>query len=621
MRSFGRITILCLVAALLAASAHADVPRLISYQGKLTDASDNPINGTVDLDVRFSNAPVLGLLLWSELHNDVPVDNGLFTIVIGSQTPGGVPNSALDTSTPYFSVSVNGQPEVTPRVRIGMAPFAARAVGAEDLVRPGTFTPVMSTRADGNVDIPSARLAFGPAGTPLISAGADNVIDKRMWIAHSQVYQDWGIQYRDIASDGFPGDAIEFVAGNRTRPTFTYQLFSGILGLHDTDGNATVQITKGGQVNATGQLAFYNSIGGSLWGSLASNASGGAVLRTWDEAGVPTMTAGSSASSGGFFSLSLSDTSSLGVSLDGDDGNSGNLLISRRAGSGGFTNVDIDADSGDGGALVALRDGTRTTISLDANGGEGGGGVSMYNSAGGYTIELDADEGDDGVIRLYDAGGTTGIRLHSDGAYSGGEISVLDSTGVETVEILGSEGTNNGGQVSIRNAAGTSTITLDGEFGTGGPGRITTQVLEITGGSDLSEQFDIASSNHELQPGMVVSIDPANPGRLLVSTRAYDRTVAGIVSGAGGVRTGMLMGQSGTAADGKHPVALTGRVYCLCDAAGAAIQPGDLLTTAYIPGHAMKVTDHTRAQGAIIGKAMTSLESGTGLVLVLVSLQ
>lgn len=49
--------------------------------------------------------------------------------------------------------------------------------------------------------------------------------------------------------------------------------------------------------------------------------------------------------------------------------------------------------------------------------------------------------------------------------------------------------------------------------------------------------------------------------------------------------------------------------------------PGDLLTPSSIPGHAMKVTNHAKAQGAIIGKAMTTLAEGKGLVLVLVSLQ
>ena len=69
------------------------------------------------------------------------------------------------------------------------------------------------------------------------------------------------------------------------------------------------------------------------------------------------------------------------------------------------------------------------------------------------------------------------------------------------------------------------------------------------------------------------------------------------------------------------PVALSGRVYVYCDASGAAIEPGDLLTTSDTPGHAMKAADHARAQGAVIGKAMTALESGRSPVLVLVSLQ
>jgi hypothetical protein len=81
------------------------------------------------------------------------------------------------------------------------------------------------------------------------------------------------------------------------------------------------------------------------------------------------------------------------------------------------------------------------------------------------------------------------------------------------------------------------------------------------------------------------------------------------------------MGQKGSAADGNYPVALTGRVWVYADATRSAIKPGDLLTTSAIPGHAMKVTNYSRAHGAIIGKAMTGLKSGCGLVLVLVSLQ
>lgn len=173
-------------------------------------------------------------------------------------------------------------------------------------------------------------------------------------------------------------------------------------------------------------------------------------------------------------------------------------------------------------------------------------------------------------------------------------------------------------------------LTLNGRFigiGTLNPqvklhvvGTTRTDVLEITGGADLSEPFDIYGADG-VKPGMVVAIDPERPGQLRVAAAAYDRTVAGILSGAGGVNPGMIMGQKGSPADGAHPVALTGRVYAWADASAGPIQPGDLLTTSSRPGHAMKVADHERARGAVIGKAMTPLAEGQGLVLVLVSLQ
>jgi hypothetical protein len=73
--------------------------------------------------------------------------------------------------------------------------------------------------------------------------------------------------------------------------------------------------------------------------------------------------------------------------------------------------------------------------------------------------------------------------------------------------------------------------------------------------------------------------------------------------------------------EGGQNVALSGRVYVQVDASNGAIEAGDLLTTSATPGCAMKVTDHARAQGAVIGKAMTGLAQGKGMVLVLVSLQ
>ena len=93
--------------------------------------------------------------------------------------------------------------------------------------------------------------------------------------------------------------------------------------------------------------------------------------------------------------------------------------------------------------------------------------------------------------------------------------------------------------------------------------------------------------------------------------------MAGVVSGAGGINPGLTLTQEGVLEGGQN-VALSGRVYALATAANGPIKPGDLLTTSKVPGHAMKATDRERAYGAVIGKAMSPLQSGEGLVLVLI---
>jgi hypothetical protein len=120
---------------------------------------------------------------------------------------------------------------------------------------------------------------------------------------------------------------------------------------------------------------------------------------------------------------------------------------------------------------------------------------------------------------------------------------------------------------------------------------------------------------------MVLAIDQENPGTLRIADREYDKRVAGVVSGAGGIGPGVVMAKDGSVAGGTWPVAMSGRVYCMTDAGAGAVEPGDFLTTSSIPGYAMKAIDPSRTSGAVLGKAMSSLKSGKGLVLILVSLQ
>ena len=127
-------------------------------------------------------------------------------------------------------------------------------------------------------------------------------------------------------------------------------------------------------------------------------------------------------------------------------------------------------------------------------------------------------------------------------------------------------------------------------------------------------------AERNIPPGAIVCIDAENPGKLKMSRRAYDKRVAGIVSGANGIKPGISMIDEEQLEPGEN-VSLSGRVYVKANTSGGAIEPGDLLTTSDVPGEAMKASSHEHAQGAVIGKAMTALGLGEGMVLVLVTLQ
>ena len=167
----------------------------------------------------------------------------------------------------------------------------------------------------------------------------------------------------------------------------------------------------------------------------------------------------------------------------------------------------------------------------------------------------------------------------------------------------------------FRNLAGGTALVADG--------KAVVKVLEIQGGADLVESFEAgggAGGGAKCDAGTVVVIDEERAGRLTASRASYDHKVAGVVSGAGGIDPGIRLGQAGILA-GDTPVAMAGRVYVKCTTENGPIHPGDRLTTSSTSGHAMRATDPELSDGAVIGKAMSSLDAGTGLVLVLVNLQ
>ncbi len=354
-----------------------------------------------------------------------------------------------------------------------------------------------------------------------------------------------------------------------------------LLGLNDPGNGAT----RFGLSNPVSGF-FFNAYGSTAPGSLAGAAglfATGSRLAIGGGINTPVS----------FFANNqyLSSAGHLFIATDGNIGigtSTPPAKLSVEAAGTGYTSIFRArglADPGNGATRFEVSN-PQAQITVNAY---GSGAPGLLANAGGLFGT--------GSAMLIGGGIGTPLKLFANNAFSSAHM-VIDTQG----------------NIGIGTASPTTKLDVAGEAAV--------DVINIRGGSDLSEQFQITGATGRVEPGMVVCIDPERPGELIISGKAYDRTVAGIISGAGGLRPGMMMGQiDHPMAHGKYPVALTGRVYCWVDATAGAIEPGDLLTTSMTPGHAMKVLDFTHAHGAILGKAMTSLPEGQGLVLVLVTLQ
>lgn len=142
--------------------------------------------------------------------------------------------------------------------------------------------------------------------------------------------------------------------------------------------------------------------------------------------------------------------------------------------------------------------------------------------------------------------------------------------------------------------------------------------IEVTGaihlgGADYAEELPRGS--RDVLPGYCVVL--GEDGCVLPCSADYDTRVAGVISGAGGLRPAIVLDQQFD--NSGAPVALMGKAYVWVDADRGPVRIGDMLTTSSTDGHAMIASDNSRAFGAVIGKALTCLASGRGLVRVFLS--
>jgi hypothetical protein len=293
------------------------------------------------------------------------------------------------------------------------------------------------------------------------------------------------------------------------------------------------------------------------------------------------------------------------------DGSHGRITVAR-TGSGGEIRVLDNADN----ASIWLLGTSGTFV------GAGNLLLGTGLSGGVRTIELRGNTGEMSVYHFLGPGTGTKRALHFEAQTSrltigmehmGGQVFLQSPFNATTVRlesspaarlVLGGVGTP--GQVIVHNNAGEEQVRIDGISGD-----------ILLRNADCAEHM-AAASDCDIDPGTVVVLE--DDALVHPCSEAYDQSVVGVVSGGKGRGAGIILGH-GQAGGYTVPVALVGKVYCKASAEYDPIRTGDLLATSPTSGHAMLASDRTRHSGAILGKALRPLTSGTELIPILVMMR
>ncbi len=392
---------------------------------------------------------------------------------------------------------------------------------------------------------------------------------------------------------------------------------SGSIGLGTMNPNQKLEIN--GNNNASGFRVAYGSSYSNLYGEFIQAGSGGLLINSnaggsWADISFQTE---------GVTKMFIEKGGNVGIGTTTPD----IRLTVKSPGNSDVLKIISDADddlirlrqTGNNSGAIYLYDGAVSNTVLLYGGGNSffnGGNVGIGTSSPNAPLHVEdrIRVGEDPAYstvygELIHEGGGTGFRINA-AAGGGGWADLLFQTNGTTkmfIESAGNVGIGTTTPASRLDVQGNVTIR---DISTGDI------AIELGKGLDYAEGFDVVD-NTGIEPGTVLCIDPEKTGKLKVSEKSYDKSVAGIVAGANGLGSGVRLGTQEFDCD----VALAGRVYCNVVANEDDILPGDLLTTSSVPGFAMKVEDFDIAHGAILGKAMEKLEKGQrGQILVLVTL-
>jgi hypothetical protein len=365
----------------LCASAAAEIPQYLSYQGVLTNASGAAVpDGRYELTFRLYLTEKNGFPMWSEIDS-VTVSKGIFNAILG----GSSTLTSLLFDRPYYlGISVEGGAELEPRTLLTASAYSLnsqRLIGESNIVPSnghvgiGTLSPARNVDIRENVNsvvgIMIENRDYGGGSTERI-----DFADEHGTVAAISLYDDSNIYSSQMRIfNNRPGGSIHLMAG---LGSISVQE-SGYCGVGLTYPNERLDVNGGVRIGNTdnsnaGTIRWtgsdFEGHDGLTWKSLTGAGSGlpagtaGATLRhdgndwisnTFLYNDGTKVSIGSSAQSGELEFYRAGVTPCLGrlytsvsggnLSLFDDAGNQHTILLSDSNGEGGYFGVYRDVSA------------------------------------------------------------------------------------------------------------------------------------------------------------------------------------------------------------------------------------------------------------------------------------
>ncbi len=625
--------VLSACAWLLLGAVHilAAVPSGMNVQGRLTDSGGTPLPaGFKQMTFRIFDAEIGGTEIWAESAQLITSDaDGLWNADIGANTP--LTPAVFADTVRWLEITVDdgvNPPEMLPRVRLVTSPYAFQADRA--------MSSVSADSADH-----ATHATHADTAAVSLEAAADN---------------DWTVDNTFITTTNQRGirkggsNNVHFGNLGRTIVNLGITCTTGVSGL-----NEGYMVIGGGEENrASGDHSTVAGGRDNIASKEQSTVAGGGsnfADGLWSTVG------------GG--ALNLADT--FFTTVSGGTSNAALGIGSTVSGGGN------DTASGD---YACIPGGQNNSAEGEYSFAAGRRAKALYEGCFVWADDTDEDfattVGNQFIIRATNGVGINtantfprGLTVNGDVKIDGGTSHILElnsdefvggNTGTYFMSLnTTQEVTGGADMLNIRAVLGEGDGTdyqfiecqsynfpTDVQFRVWGNGDVTADGTISGGGADFAEMLPVSTGAHSVGPGDVMVIDPNNPRALIRSSAARSTLVSGIYSTRPGfvaserdwdqvaVDRGFVKTDAPeTSRDlpvvelareiGEIPLAVVGIVPCKVSTENGPIQPGDLLVTSSTPGHAMR--DDAPKTGTVLGKALGSLDSGSGVIDVLVTLQ